>query len=160
MFTVLKESILANSIDKITEEQLKYVTRDSDRNIKYIVELGLRSNVKPSILCVLIKSFHWSKILVILELANLYNVKHYITKEEYSNYLDDLFCTNNVTHVMVRLLKDKGIEFTDNIYSKNLSRTVMQSIKNKDFLPVLNSVHMWSINFWDKDKLNSIVKKY
>lgn len=144
MLNSMHTLLLQNNANKLDYTKLEELTKDNDFIVKYCVHLANKAKMDATVTYVLLKNLNWVQYLSIIELSFLYRVKNFITLEEFKKYSESLINLDQpIGELFVGILESKGVEFPSDILERNLMRTVFQSIKNRDFLPITQSIYCY-----------------
>ncbi|WP_304428015.1 hypothetical protein [uncultured Clostridium sp.] len=109
----------------------------NNRTYNYIVDFASDNKMSAQSLYLCSRVTNSLELLALVELYIL-RVRGFIDKNEHTLYSMRILNNNKVEEVFLDMFKDKGIEFSD---SNNYLDKICQSMKNKDFLPISQSVY-------------------
>lgn len=131
--------IYIENIDEPTVTYEKVIGFIKDNSYKYPINLAKENNMSAKSLYLCNRVLDFLGLLGMIELYILQN-RGFIDKNEQTLYAMRILDKEDVTIVFKDMLIDKGVKFKDNLDTDLLDK-VNQSMKNKDFLPIVQSVY-------------------
>lgn len=137
--------IYIENIDEPTVTYEKVIGFIKDNTYKYPINLAKENNMSAKSLYLCNRVLDFLGLLGMVELYVLYK-RNFIDKNELTLYAMRIMDKENVGAVFKDMYKDKDVKFRDNL-DVDLLDKVNQSIRNKDFLPIAQSVYCKAEDF-------------